>query len=305
MGKKSKILVISGGGIFGAIPARFLSFVGKQTPDCAIRDLDDVDCIAGASIGGILAAGYAAGNDFVTIDQVFQKRAKDCFKKTFTGTVNPLANHKYDNDSLDSVIKELIGDTTLGQVKKIYPSLEVVIACLNLTDDEYYIFDHKRDAEVKLADIGSYTSAAPSYFGARNFRGKCVVDSGLIEVFPVMTAVTTYHKRTGVPFSDMDVMAIGVGQDISPKTLTLSRYDNLSLLGIATDVIVPYACLSNSMVVRLYGENIGLNSFRFWNPIHTNGELDDWKQIPALIKECDIYHDDFVKLWNSWLYDVD
>ena len=300
--KKCKVLVISGGGIFGAIPARFLSFVGKQTEDGAIKDLDDVDCIAGASIGGILAAAYAAGRDFVTIDQVFQKRAKDCFKKTIAGKVNPLANHKYDNDSLDSVIKEMIGDITLGQVSKIYPTLNVVVACLNLTDDEYYIFDHKRDAEVKLADIGSYTSAAPSYFGARNFRGKCVVDSGLIEVFPVMTAVTTMHKRTGIPFSDMDVLAIGVGQDISPKAMTLDRFEGLSLLGIATDVIVPYATLSNSMVVRLYGENIGLNSFKFWNPIHTNGELDDWKQIPDLVKECDIYRDEFVKLWNNWLY---
>ena len=74
--KKCHILVLNGGGAMGAIETHFLSMLdtGKQT-------LEGIDLICGASIGGILAAAYATGKSFSEVDDVFQKRAKECFVK--------------------------------------------------------------------------------------------------------------------------------------------------------------------------------------------------------------------------------
>ena len=46
MSKKYKVLCLVGGGKFGAIPAKFLSYVSKQTDDKTIKDLDGIDFLS-------------------------------------------------------------------------------------------------------------------------------------------------------------------------------------------------------------------------------------------------------------------
>ena len=76
--KKTKILIIVGGGIFGAIPAHFLGRLPQEK-----QNLKGIDVLSGGSIGGILAAAYSVGQAFGYIDEVFQKRAGECFSKRF------------------------------------------------------------------------------------------------------------------------------------------------------------------------------------------------------------------------------
>ena len=54
MDKKHKVLVLAGGGIFGIIVAKFLSFINDNF-------IDKIDTLSGCSIGGILANAYASG----------------------------------------------------------------------------------------------------------------------------------------------------------------------------------------------------------------------------------------------------
>lgn len=126
------------------------------------------------------------------MDNIFQDRADECFKKRFMAKINPIANPTYDNDSIDSVLTDMIGYKTMGDIKSIYPKLDLIIPSLNITDDSYKVFDNitEQDKDVRLKDIAGYTSAAPSYYSGRDYNGKCMVDGGLIEVAPLLTATT-------------------------------------------------------------------------------------------------------------------
>lgn len=296
--KRYKVLIIVGGGIFGAIPAHLLGMLPTDQ-----QTLDGIDVLSGCSIGGILAAAYSVGQQFGLIDTTFQERADECFTKRFNAKINPLACPTYRNECLDKVLEDMIGDFVIGNVKNFYPNLSLIIPALDLTRDKYLVFDNIRGKrnKVKLKDIAGYTSAAPSYYSGREFEGNCIVDGGLIEVAPLLTATTMIKKYYKIPFCLMDVLMLGTGKDIDEKPLTLKAYNKLGLLGIATDVLVPYATLGNEMATRYWGANMGYGYFNYYNPIITNGKLDDTSLIPSLIKETDKYREDFLKTWNEWL----
>jgi patatin-like phospholipase/acyl hydrolase len=299
MAKRHKVLIIAGGGVFGCIPAHFLGTL----PPTADASLDNVDMISGCSIGGILAAAYASGHAFDHIDQVFQERADDCFDRRFMACINPLACPTYDNDSINKVLEEMIGNKTLGQVRDIYPHLDVCIPTLNLTDDKYKVWDNidGTDDDVPLKVLASMTSAAPSYYYGIDWEGKCYVDGGIIEVAPLLTATTALRQKRGVEFKDMDVLMIGTGRDIDENPITTKKYNGMCLLELATKVIVPYVTLSNEMATRYWGNFIGYGSFTYYNPCITNGALDDVDQIPDCIKQCEKFKDEFADVWSNWL----
>ena len=177
--RRYKILIIAGGGVFGAIPAHFLGMLpnAKQT-------LAGVDMIAGCSIGGILAAAYAIGKPFYLIDEVFQARAGECFCKRFNARINPLACPTYKTETLDAVLDDMIGQAKMGDIKKYYPRLKLVVPALNITEWKYLVFENitRKYLDVPLKDVAGYTSAAPSYYAGREFEGNCIIDGGLIDL---------------------------------------------------------------------------------------------------------------------------
>jgi len=70
---RRKVLVIGGGGVFGCIPALFMS-----TPSAA-NVYNDVDCFAGTSIGSVLASCYADGVPPGVLLDFFIHRASKVF----------------------------------------------------------------------------------------------------------------------------------------------------------------------------------------------------------------------------------
>ena len=75
----------------------------------------------------------------------------------------------------------------------------------------------------------------------------------------------------------------------------------LGALGLLTDVLVPYETLSNKLATEKCAADLGLGSFTYFNPLETNGKLDDVGQIPSLIEQTEQYRDDFLRVWNTWI----
>ena len=296
--KRYKVLIIAGGGVFGAIPAHFLASLPTTK-----QHLHNVDLIAGCSIGGILTAAYASGQQFsYTYDKLLELMPQ-FFDRRIIARLNPLASPTYDSSSVAAALKSLLGNNTLGSVRSYYPDLDVIIPTLNVTDDAYKVYDNitDQDASTKLATIAQMTSAAPSYYSGVAHKGKCYVDGGLIEVAPLLTATTALKAKRKVPFSKMDVLMIGTGRDVAEKELTPSAYNGLTLLGLATDVIVPYVTLSNEMATRYWGENIGYGYFNYYNPCTNNGVMDDTDQVPIVVEQAKQHEEAFKATWNEWL----
>ena len=157
--KRLKVLVICGGGVFGAIPAHFLSMLPQEQ-----QTLKDIDVIAGCSIGGILSCAYAVGHTFADVDKCFQQRAKDCFKKRWQAKINPLECPIYDSESLYEVIQDMIGNSLVRDIKKIFPQLTLVVPALNVTTDKPIFFQNitHEFEKLPLKEVAKMTSAAPS-----------------------------------------------------------------------------------------------------------------------------------------------
>lgn len=298
--KRYKILIVCGGGIFGCIPARLLARLPADR-----QTMRGIDTLSGCSIGGILAAAYASGKSFGVIDQVFQERAPECFTKRLVAKLNPLAVPIYRTDTLDRVIHDMIGGTLMIDVHKTYPGLTLVIPSLDVTDDHYTVFENISRAwdDKKLADIAGYTSAAPTYYAGRNMEGHCLVDGGIIEVDPLITTVSTINNHLGIPLSEMDILMLGTGKDKDKDKdkLTPEKYNSLGYYGMAKDFFVPYVTLSNKLSTWEAARQLRLGWFEYFNPLETNGKLDDVKQIPSLIEETDKYAGTFLHVWEEWL----
>lgn len=295
--KAKKVLIIVGGGVYGCVPAHFLSMLAPSR-----QNLKRVDCLSGCSIGGILAAAYAAGYSFDYVDSFFQQNVDKCFTHRFMARVNPLACPTYSSDGLYEAIDSVLGGLTLGDTRKIYPKLDLFIPALNVTDDRYKVFDNIDDVDVTLNTVAQATSAAPSYFQGVDIDGKCYIDGGLIEVAPLITAATALKGKRGIDFSDMDVLMLGTGKDTDDPAITTEDYNDLGLLGIATKVIVPYATLANELATVYWGNNMGFRSFRYFNPCVHNGQLDDVDQVPDMLSQCDKYRSDFRHTYDDWMF---
>lgn len=282
--------------MYGCIPARLLANLPEE-----LQTLQGVDCLSGCSIGGILAAAYASGHSFTEMDDFFQTKAKDCFSKRLVARINPLACPTYDSDSLEEVIDGVLGSATMHDTRIMYPNLDLFIPGLNITDDKYKVFDNIDDLSVKLSTVARITSAAPSYFSGKSYQRKCYIDGGLIEVAPLMTAATALKGKRSVHFADMDVLMIGTGKDVDEEPLTTKEYNGLGLLGLATKVIVPYTTMANELATVYWGNNMGFNSFTYFNPCKHNGELDDIDQIPEMVKQADRYSKEFIEVYKNWL----
>ena len=296
--RKTKVLVIVGGGIYGCIPAQFLAYLPKEE-----QNLNKIDAVSGCSIGGILTAAYATGKSFSEVNDLFLQYADKCFTKRTTAYVNPLTCPTYDTEAIDDVLDKIMGTQHLGDTRAIYPNTDIIIPTLNITDDRYKVFDNitHQDDQILLSELAGITSAAPTYFEGRKYQGKCHIDGGLIEVAPLLTAVTALRAKRGIRFEDMDVLMIGTGKDITAKPLSAADYNGLTLLGMATKVIVPYVTLSNELASTFWGNNMGFNSFVYFNPCTNDGDLANVDAIPDMHKQCEAHKEEFLKIWKQWM----
>lgn len=296
--KRLRILALNGGGAMGSIESHFLSMLPSEE-----QTLDKVDLLIGASIGGVLAASYATGKSFTEVDETFQRRAKECFIKRFAAKINPLACPTYQSEALEGVVRDMVGDMTLGDVSKVYPKLRLVIPAVNISDDVYVQFSnftHEYD-DVPLWKLAMMTSAAPTYYAGQEFNGACYVDAGIIECDPLLSAVTLAKRYMGVPFVNQKVLMLGSGMDRDPAPMPTKRYNGFNLIDVAKEVLSEYTCLSNKLFVKSVADGLGLGYFNFWNPVNVEGKLADWKSIPKWVAEADKHSAEFLKAWYEWI----
>ncbi|CAH9060854.1 unnamed protein product [Cuscuta epithymum] len=235
------VLSVDGGGIRGIIPGTILAFLESKLqeldgPNARIADYFDV--VAGTSTGGLVTTMLTAPNnqsrplfDAKNITTFYKENGPKIFPVSSRNNLNLVAGPKYNGKYLTSMVKELLGNTTMSQTLtySIIPTFDIK----RLQPIIFTTSDAKTNPakNALLSDICLSTSAAPTFFPPYYFETKNVtggvnsfnlVDGGLAANNPTMMAITLLSKEImmgNFQFQDMQridtkrmlVLSLGTG----------------------------------------------------------------------------------------------
>jgi patatin-like phospholipase/acyl hydrolase len=331
-GKKYKVIINAGGGLFGYIITNFMSYLDFDL-------YSKVDVVAGSSIGGILTLAYCCNNDYKWINKLFETGGPEIFDH-----INPLyllSQPKYDNKNLKKFLHKIYGDLKLSDLKNLSDNdLKTIITTMDFTLVQPRVFENinlKKEQDISLVDLGLFTSAAPTYFAAHEYpwkmlnydidniplnekilllaarqqeliahnkdldRSSIIFDGGVLENIPVITTYTTLQNELGVEPKDIDMFVIGTGNFMDLCPYKVNDVNNWAIVDTALKLIVPYVTSSNEQTSVFWGLQMGFNSFTYFNPLNVTGDMDDAGILPGLKSKCERYKENFLEEIDKFL----
>uniref|UniRef100_A0A0E0MND3 Patatin n=1 Tax=Oryza punctata TaxID=4537 RepID=A0A0E0MND3_ORYPU len=212
-GERVTVLTIDGGGIRGIIPGKVLEFLETELqrldgPEARLADY--FDYIAGTSTGGLITAMLATPNGrrrrpMFTAGEIcpfYQEHGPHIFPQRWgklASTVAAVWGPKYDGRYLRDMVREVLGETTVGDTltNVVIPTFDVRL----LQPVIFSTYDAKQSPlkNALLSDVCIGTSAAPTYLPAHCFRthngaGETreynLIDGGVAANNPTMVAMT-------------------------------------------------------------------------------------------------------------------
>ncbi|MAL97677.1 MAG: hypothetical protein CL583_04410 [Alteromonadaceae bacterium] len=212
-----RIISIDGGGIRGLIATILLQRL-TQTPGLE-RLLDTTDLIAGTSTGGLVALGLAHGIELQQLRALYIDKGPAIFDDSWWDDLTDLgkfAGADYSTQPLRRELKRLFGTVELGQLSK-----HVLITTFDLDNERperrtwkpklfHNFVGPGDDRQARAADVGLYTSAAPTYFPAVDG----FVDGGVYANNPSMCAIAQALDERYQPtpaLGDIQVLSLSTG----------------------------------------------------------------------------------------------
>lgn len=156
-------LALGGGAVLGA------AHIGAMR---AIKELDlEVEAIAGTSIGAMIGALYACGNDFSLIEDI----AMDLTWTDITGFSFSRFG-LFSNDKIREFLAEKVGEgATFEDV-----SMPLSIVATNITTGEKVVLQSGN-----LADAVMASTCLPGIYKPVEINGELLVDGGIVENVPI------------------------------------------------------------------------------------------------------------------------
>lgn len=275
--KRIKLLILAGGGVFGAIPAKFL----MEAED--LYNTHTITHLAGTSIGGIEALYLATGKSPTSLYKDFCEAAPEIFKPRFIKKIFPLwRGGMYGSKNIEAFLQKCIPGK-MGALSK-----KVIVPAINFKLEIPKIF-HNLEGSVDLYydawKVGRATSAAPTYFDP--YGQDILIDGGIVENIPLMTSIAVLKSTERVKLEDMDVFIIGTGSPDVDASKTLKSVSNYWPWDWATKMLLPFVTKANEIASEHWGRNMGFHYFKYYNPIVINGSMDDAKLVTSgYLSEC-------------------
>jgi hypothetical protein len=187
--------------------------------------LDRADLFAGTSTGGLIALALAAGLDLATIRLLYEENAKRVFKDSILDDIVDLGKilgADYEVANLRTELDRVFGDRTLAQLTR-----RVLVTAFDLDNEDPVARTWKpkifhnfpgpdSDGEQLAAAVGTYTSAAPTYFqSADGF-----IDGGVFAANPSMCAIAQTQDPRIPPderadLRELRLLSLGTGRSLT------------------------------------------------------------------------------------------
>ena len=282
-----KILIISGGGVYGIIPCCLLDSVQKE-------DMARIDVIGGTSVGGILSLHLAKYGDPQLLKRDFKENMNRFFTTSLRNRLDPFTP-KYTADGIESALKAILpGKVSDMDGKFVVPSFSFK----RMSPVVFHNFT-KQFSHMDAWKVARATSAAPLAFPP--FSENIFIDGGILEKLPVITTASMVYQATGVPASELDVFAIGTGRVDQDLTRTKEEVESYSALGWAKNLMPILTTGGNELMSDFWGRNMGFKSFTHFNPIIIKGVMDDVSQVDTIEEMCELHLGDFRIAWEKFI----
>ena len=288
---KYRVVSIDGGGIRGLVTTILLQRIIATS---GLENLfGTIDLVAGTSTGGLLALGIAHQLDLQRIREVYVEKGPKIFADSWLDDLVDLGKIRgadYDIKPLRRELKDLFGDATLGSLRK-----RVLITAFDLDNESpkaeertwkpklFHNFPGpSSDRGALAADVGLYTSAAPTYFPSVDGY----IDGGVYASNPAMCALAQTQDARYRPTPSLnEVFLLSLGTGTSLQYIKGNYHDwgyaqwvkpliNLMLDGTAG--IADYQCS------QILGDRYHRLAPVF--PAGTTVPMDDIDKIPYLIE---------------------
>lgn len=275
--KRIKLLILAGGGVMGAIPAKFL----MEAED--LYNTHTITHLAGTSIGGIEALYLATGKSPTMLYKDFCEAVPRIFKPKFIKGLFPLwRGSKYGNKEIEQFLKKCIPGK-MGELKR-----KVIVPAINFKLEIPKIF-HNLNGSVDMYydawKVGRATSAAPTYFDP--YGQDILIDGGIIENIPLMTSIAILKSTEKVRLEDMDVFIVGTGSPDVNTGKTLKQVSGYWPWQWATKMLLPFVTKANEIASEHWGKNMGFHYFKYYNPIVVDGNISDVSMVTSgYLSEC-------------------
>lgn len=218
------ILAIDGGGIRGVFPTHILKCIQSRLKVSLLRKFG---MISGTSTGSIVAAAVALDIELEKVLALYRKHGKAIFKRRrFWGPTRfePVIRSRYEKNALKSVLNEVLGDKTLGQI-----TIPLLLPATDIGNGGVHVFksnyssEFTRDSSVLLKDAVLASCSAPTYFDPTTVNEYLLADGGLWANNPSLAAVIDAQKRLGIKIEDIRVLSIGTGHSRTCYRVTEDR----------------------------------------------------------------------------------
>ena len=207
-----QILALSGGGAKGLYALHLLAKIEEETG----RPVADAfQTICGTSVGGLIAAGLAAGKTAEELIDQFQTHLPKIFKKKwfFHGLRNLIFSSAYSNDGLRNAIQATIG---VDEAKSDFRDLRKTALLVSVdATNKVPLFLGSGDLRnlspysISIEEAILATSAAPTYFKPFQKEGVSFVDGGLIANAPEVVTLLLLQSSLGISMRDVRCLSIG------------------------------------------------------------------------------------------------
>jgi len=269
-----KLISFVGGGARGLISAEILRFFQEKNGMKIGKDT----ILAGTSTGAIIVALLAKGYDAKQIVDFYKDYGANIFDKEFMRF--GLTRSKYDDSELNRLLKDHLGNTTLGELWK--RGIHIVIPVYNATNRERMIFrsSMQKYHGAKLRDVVRASASAPTYFDPFIMNGCAMIDGGVVVNNPTKVAHTD-ARRCGKDVKN--ILCIGTGrkeEPISAKQLSKGILANIEVL---VDILLAEQDKTTDFQMR---EDVDLFQYEYVriDPQlnHSSGDIDDFSEANIL-----------------------
>ncbi|MCF0214897.1 MAG: patatin-like phospholipase family protein [Fibrobacteraceae bacterium] len=270
-------LSVSGGGILGVGPAKFLSLLEKDLGRSTVYST--FNGFAGTSTGAIIVSLLNEKIKAADVLKLYEKDGSKIFKKytIWDKLKEKGVQPKYDNSHLKKLLQEKLSGVCSQWKKEIF----IPVCDMKRTNNPEKIFDRSDSETAKWFAVLASTSA-PIYFIPAG-ADKNWIDGGLFANNPVGCLQAGYRKRTGK--ERFKILHLNTTMTLNTK----GEEGNKTMLGWAAYLLQHFVARSSQSEIYKARANLGDENVFVVSPeVSKKFEMDGVAQM-----------DDVKKIWEN------